>query len=178
MEILSYNQVKDIIELGRSESAITIMGMLDKMEVKHPSIYRVIYGEPSDAIASINRDMANLYIDLSCDVIWFFIKAFGEPPTIENEEKWTQSHLSLIDFELKSLSDEISMNEKIRSNLNERFANRSVEASVQIELIKHLEGEVDKYTSFKESRLSASVLTKNLLFVLVRLMGDLYHAKK
>ena len=174
MEILNSIQVKDIISQGRSASEHVITVMLDEIESKHPGVYRVIYGEPSDAIASINEDMANLYLDLSCDVIWFFIKAFGKPPSIENEEEWALNKLSLIDIELKSLTNEISMNEKIRNNLKDRFLKRSVETTVQLDLLLHLENEVTKYSSFKKARSTASQITKNFLFVLVRLMGDLY----
>ncbi|WP_299157828.1 hypothetical protein [Accumulibacter sp.] len=70
-----------------------IIAMLDEFETEHPGVYRVIYGEPSDAIASINNDMANLYLDLSCDVVWVFYHAFGKPPEMRDEEEWVLRHL-------------------------------------------------------------------------------------
>jgi len=174
MKILDQIQVEDIISQGRSAPEHVITAMLDEIEAEHPGVYRVIYGEPSDAIAVINKEMANLYLDLSCDVIWVFIKAFGKPPAINNEEEWTFRHLSLIDAELKSLTNEIPMNSKFRHNLQNRFVRRSFEAKIQLELLQYLENEVTKYASFKKARSIASHVTNNLLFVLVRLMGDLY----
>ena len=177
METLSEHQTMDIISQGRSASEHVITGMLDEVEKDHPGLYRFIYGEPSDAIAEINQDMANLYLDLSCDVLWFFIKGFGKPPIIASE-KWTQRQIALIDSELKSLTDEIPMTEKIRENLQDRFVKRSIESKIQVELMVYLNSEVAKYASFKMPRVKASQITRNFLFVLVRLMGDLYSSKE
>ncbi len=46
-----------------------------------------------------------------------------------------------------------------------------------MELLKYLENEVIKYASFKKERVFATHVTTNLLFVIVRLMGDLYSLK-
>ena len=118
MEILSKNQTMDIISQGRSASERVITTMLDEIERNHPGLYQVIYGEPSDAIADINQDMANLYFDLSCDVLWFFFKGFGNPSAVGSAE-WTQNHIALIDAELKSLTNELPMSGKIRKNLQD-----------------------------------------------------------
>lgn len=174
MRILKRREVEEIISKGRMASEYEITAMLDELEKKHPGVYRVIYGEPSDGIALINKEMADLYLDLSCDVIWFFSSAFGKLPVINNEEEWVLKHLSLIDAELKSLTNEVPMSSKFRKNLQERFVKRSFESKIQLELMQHLENEVVKYASFKKARKKAVLLTNNLLFVLVRLIGDLY----
>ena len=69
------------------------------------------------------------------------------------------------------------MNDKFRRNLQERFIKTSFGSKIQLELLKYLENDVRKYASFDEKRVHASHLTNNLLFVLVRLMGDLYKLK-
>lgn len=177
MEILSNKQTIDIISRGRSASERVITTMLDEIERNHPGLYQFVYGEPSDAIAEINQDMANLYLDLSCDIFWFFFKGFGKPSAVGSAE-WTQSHIALIDSELKSLADEIPMSDKIRKNLQDRFVKRSIDTNIQVELMHYLNDEVAKYASFKKPRIKASQVTMNFLFVLVRLMGDLYSDKE
>jgi len=174
MRILERIEVEKIISKGRMAPEKEITAMLDELEEKHPGVYRMIYGEPSDGIAIINKEMADLYLDLSCDVIWFFSNAFGKLPEIGNEEEWVTKHLSLIDAELKSLTHKIPMNAKFRRNLQERFVKRSFESKIQLELMQHLESEVVRYASFKKARNKAILLTNNLLFVLVRLLGDIY----
>lgn len=177
MKNLEQMEVRDIISQGRMAAEPIITAMLNELESEHPGIYRVIYGEPSDAIASISNDMANLYLDLSFDVVWVFYHAFGKPPEMRNEEEWVLRNLSLIDAELKSLTTEISMDEKFRARLQERFVRRSIEANVQLELLKYLENEVLKYASFKKQRTRAVKITNNLLFVLVSLMGERYNTE-
>jgi hypothetical protein len=177
MKILKENEVKAILAEGKSLSDYEISTVLDELEREQPEIYHVIYGELPDGIAQINKDMANLFLDLSFDVIWVFKKAFGKPPLLTNGEEWVANKISLLDAELKSLVHDRPMNAKIRRNLQERFVKRSFGTAVQIGLLKHLENEVISYASFKHQRVFAIHVTTNLLFVLVRLMGDLYSLK-
>ena len=174
MRNLEETEVLDLISQGRKATQHVVVAMLDALEAEHPGVYRVIYGEPRNAIASINKDMADLYVDLSCDVVWVYDRAFGKPPKIANEEDWVLRRLALIDAELKSLTKEIPMDGHFRDRLQERFVKRSIEANVQLALLKHLEEEVLKYASWKKQRTRAVHMTNNLLFVLVRLMGELY----
>lgn len=130
MRYLKRVEVEELVAKGRAASEHEITKMLDELEEKHPSVYRVIYGEPSDGIAMINNDMANLYLDLSCDVLWVFNSAFGVLPEVENEEEWVLEHLAQIDAELKSITEEIAMNSEFRKNLQERFVKRRVEVKI------------------------------------------------
>ena len=174
MRILNQGEVEDIISRGNTVPEYELTAILDELEEEHPGVYRVIYGEPSDAIATVNRDMANLYLDLAFDIVWVFKEAFGKLPAVKNEEKWVMRKLSLIDAELKSLTKEVPMNHKFRKNLQERFIKSSFKSKIQLALLQYLDNEVTKYASFDKKRATASRLTNNLLFVLVRLMGDLY----
>ncbi len=74
--------------------------------------------------------------------------------------------------------EDISMNDKLRLRLQERFVKRSLESGVQMDLLEILDTEVKKYASFKKERHAAIPLTNNLLFVIVRLMDDLYGKKR
>jgi len=151
-----------------------ISEILDDLQNKHPTIYRFIYGEPADAINSLNCDMAVLYMELSNDVVWFFLNKFGKLPEIKDHEAWTINKITLLDAELKSLSNEIPMDEKFRNNLQKRFVKRSLKSSIQIQLLQYIENQVGQYASSNQEREKAMQLAINLLFVLVRLFGDLY----
>jgi hypothetical protein len=177
MRILNQKEVEAIVSRARKAPAHEITAILDELEIKHPTVYYIIYGEPSDAIATINKDMANLYLELSFDVVMVFREAFGKIPVITNEEHWVLKKFSLIDAELKSLTNEIPMDDKFRKNLQERFVKTSFESKIQLELLRYLESEVMKYASFNKKRATASHFTNSLLFVLVRLMGELYMVK-
>jgi hypothetical protein len=159
---------------GRMASEREITSMLDEFQEEQPEIYQAIFGELSDEIFEENSDMANLFLDLCCDIIWIYRKAFGKPPQTGTGEQSVLDSLSLLDTELKSLLEDISMNEKLRLKLQERFVQRSIQAGIQMELLEVLDTEVKKYASFKKERQTAIELTHNLLFVIVRLMDDLY----
>ncbi|WP_289023750.1 hypothetical protein [Desulfobacter postgatei] len=176
MRYLEKIEVEEIVAKGRASSEQEITEMLDALEEKHPYIYQFIFGEPSDGIAMINMDMANLYLDLSCDVIWVFNTVFGRLPELKNEEDCVLGHLSKIDAELKSITEEIRMDQKFRTKLQKRFVKQSLESKIQLNLLQYLESEVVKYASFKSARKKAISITNNLLFVLVRLLGDLYYS--
>ena len=178
MRILDNDEVEAIIAKGKVAPDSKLDAILDELEEKHPGVYRVIYGEPSDAIAIINKHMADLYLELSFDVVWVFREKFGKPPEVKDEERWTLTRLSLIDAELKSITKKIPMSDKFRKSLQERFVKNCFESRIQLGLLQYLDTAVTKYASFDKKRASASHLTINLLFVLVRLMGDLYSFKK
>ena len=95
--------------------------------------------------------MANLYLDLSFDVVWVFHEQFGIPPKVNDEERWVLTKLSLIDTELKSITNEVPMSDKFRRNLEERFVKSSFESKIQLGLLQYLENEVTKYASFKKN---------------------------
>jgi len=127
-----------------------ITAILDEFQEKQPEIYQAIYGEPSDAIAEENPEMASMYLEWCFDVIWIYRSAFGKPPVVPDRKQLVLNALSLLDLELKSLCDDVQMDEAFRTNLQKRFIDRSVEAGVQIELLQYLVGEVKKYASSKE----------------------------
>lgn len=102
---------------------------------------------------------------------------FGKPSRAGKKEQPVLDSLSLLDSELKSLFEDIPMHEKLRLRLQGRSVKRSLDAGVQMELLEILDKEVKKYASFKKERHAAIPLTNNLLFVIVRLMDDLYGKK-
>lgn len=122
--------------------------------------------------------MAGLYLELCFDIVWTYRKAFGKPPRPFGGQQWVLDSLTLLDAELKSLSDDVPMDEVFRSTLQQRLIQRSIESGIQIELIQYLEREVQNYASFKKQRRGAIEITRSCLFVVVRLMDDLYSKKE
>ena len=178
MRPLSKKKINRMLAKGRTLSEQEITAILDEFQEKQPEIYQAIYGEPSDAIAEENPEMANIYLELCFDVIWIYRNAFGKPPVVPDRKQLVLNALSLLAWELKSLSDEVLMDEAFRTNLQKRFIDRFIAAGEQIELLQYLDGEVRKYASFKRERSTVIDATNNLLFMVVRLMDDMYNKKK
>jgi len=68
------------------------------------------------------------------------------------------------------------MDDMFRNELQMRFVSRFMESCAQMALLEYLD-KVRKYASFKKERVSAVQFTINFLYVLVRLLDDLYNEK-
>jgi hypothetical protein len=177
MRTLNQNELEVILAECKALPERDVTRILDEFEREQPAIYQAIFAELSDGIAEVNQDMSDLFLDLSFDVIWVFLKAFGKPHALSNGTEWVTSKMALLDAELKSLAFDEQMNKTIRNTLQERFVKRSLDTAVQMALLEYLGKQVVHYASVKRDRLPAMQLTTNLLFVLIRLMGDLYSIK-
>ena len=177
MRALSRIEVIELIQEGKQLSEKKGTAVLDHFERNQPQMYRAIFGEFSDEIAKENFDMANLFLDLCFDIIFVYKRAFGDTSAKSRDKSWFVSKLALLDAELKSLNNEETMSSKFRKRLSDRFVERSVEAGVHLEFLAYLNEQVQKYASFKPDRKKAVHITNNLLFVIVRLMDDIYSSE-
>ena len=174
MRVLSKIEVSEFVQKGKTLSAKEGTSILDQFEKDQPQMYQAIFGELSDGIAEENIDMANIFLDLCFDIIFIYKMAFGNPPSKKRGENWFNEKVALLDAELKSLNNEDPISSKFKQRLNDRFVDRSVELGVQLELLQYLNEQVKNYASFKPSRKKSIHVSNNLLFVVVRLMDDVY----
>ncbi len=178
MRVLSKNEITKIIQKGKTMSEKDAAAILDRFERDQPQFYQAIFGPLSDGIAELNLDMSCLFLDLCFDIILIYNKAFGNAPKNTKGKDWFNKKLSLLDLELQSISNDIPMSAKFKKRLSDRFVKRSIEAGVQLELFQYLDEQVKNYATFKSSRKKAIHITNNLLFVIVRLMDDIYSPEK
>lgn len=174
MRVLSKNEVAGFVQEGRKLSAKEGTAILDQFERNQPQMYQAIFGELSDGIAEENLDMANLFLDLCFDIIFIYKMAFGDAPAKSKGQSWFNEKVALLDAELKSLNNEEPISNKFKQRLSNRFVERSIVAGIQLGLLQHLDEQVRNYASFKPSRKKAIHVSNNLLFVVVRLMDDIY----
>ena len=178
MRALSKSEIVRITQEGKRLSEQEGTAILDEFEKNQPHLYQAIFGSLSDGIAEDSLDMAYLFLDLCFDIIFIYKKSFGNPSVKERDEQWLINKTRLLDAELKSLTKDIPMNTKLRNRLSDRFVERSIDAGVQMELLQYLDEQVKNYASFKRSRQKGVQITNNLLFVVVRLMDDIYASGK
>ena len=176
MRVLSRSEVDGFVNEGRKLSEQAGTSILDEFERRQPPMYQAIFGELSDGVADVNTDMADLFLDLCFDIIFVYRTAFGTTPGKRRSKKWLEEKVALLDAELKALNTEDQMSRKFRQRLSSRFVERSVASGIQLELLGHLDEQVRRYASFQPSRKEAIHVTNNLLFVVVRLMDDIYSA--
>lgn len=107
-------------------------------------------------------------------MICVFQYAFGDTPQVGNNSAWLEKQAALMDVELQSLILSNPMDDKFRESLQERFAKRSVDETVQLGLVKFLNAAIDEYASLNTSCVSAIKITQTMIFVVVRLFSNLY----
>ncbi len=174
MEPISRQDVEKIMQWGKSLSEEQCTRLLDHFENYQSQLYNAIYGELSDAIAAVNLDMANLFLDLRFDIFLIYNWVEGDIPREPEDKQWLTSKIALLDAELKSLSPESAMDTKLSVALNERFVARCKESGTPLGLLSCLNDEVHRYASFNPARVPAISLTNNLLFAVVRMMDSVY----
>jgi hypothetical protein len=172
--MISKSEITRSIREGKKLSEEEGTAVLDQFEQEQPEIYQAIFGPLSDAIGEDNLDMSYLFLDLCFDIIWVYRKAFGNPPKSVAGKEWLNAKISRLDAEMKSVDEDLTMNERFRRHLQRRFVDRSVQAEIQLELLKYLEERVHNYASSERSRQSAVRITSNFLFVVAMLMAELY----
>lgn len=126
----------------------------------------------------ISKDMSNLYLDLAFDVVWIFRDAFGRPPGMANAEAWILKELVMRPAEQKAMALEMEVDEREGVRMQGRMGKAGVHGEMQLALLKNLENQVCEYVLFQGKRAPALQPTRNLLFVLVGLIGDLYSEAK
>ncbi len=174
MQSLTQVDVDTIIQYGRGIPDNQCTQLLDLFEKNQSQLYQAIYGEFSDAIAVVNRDMANLFLDLCFDILLVYTQTVGDIPHQLHDDNWLESKMALLSAELQSLSPEAPMNPKVKSSLNDRFVERCISSGTPFALLSYLDFQVHHYASFDPARCGAISLTNNLLFTVVRLIDSIF----
>jgi hypothetical protein len=114
-------------------------------------------------------------MDLCFDVLCIFQKSFG--PMLSQKEMdsgWFEKQAVLLDTELQSIISDRNMDDKIRKKLQDRFLNRIIQDSPQMELVNLMHEAIDDYASENSIDLTATRTTQTMIFIVIRLFSNLY----
>ena len=178
MKPLLDNKLLYFVKMGKKLSEMDGTVILDNFERNQPDLYQSMFGIFADGITETDNDMANFFLELCCDIIIGYKLAFGNITDMSKNADWLNKQSVLLNAELNSIDVNEPMNSKFKDHLNNRLVDRSIESGLQLELLKYLNDQVKDYASFKPSRRQAIHETNNLLFVVVRLMDDIYNSVK
>lgn len=84
----------------------------------------------------------------------------------------------LLDAEFQSLMTDRHMDGKIRHKLQDRFLQRSMEDNPQMGLVKFMNATIDEFASESPNRVKATRTAQTMIFVVIRLFGNLYKMRK
>lgn len=154
--------------------------ILGQFQLEQTALAEIMFGMFPTFIAEQNQEMSYLFMDLCFDVLCVFQKAFGSLPSQNNMDYgWLQKQAGLLDAEFKSLVKEQQMDEQIRSKLQDRFVQRSLDETVQRGLVNFMNTAIDDFASEDASRAPAIKITQTMISIVIRLFSNLYsHANK
>ncbi len=153
----------------------SIQAIVDRFQREQTALADTVFGIFPDVIAERDKDMAFLYIDLCFNVICIFHKVFGPLPSqTRMDPDWLENQIMLLNSELLSIDKHSTIDSKIKRKLQNRFVSRTLEDTPQLALLKYLDAEVDDLSSENPCRLEAGHVAKVMLFIVVRLLSNLY----
>lgn len=154
--------------------------ILEQFQNEQTALAQTIFGIFPHAIAEENKEMSYLFMDLCFDVLCVYQNAFGSLPSQNDMDvDWLEKQAVLLDAELQSLIKDKHMDGKIRSKLQDRFVSRVIKDSPQMGLVNFMNAAIDDFASECPSRVPAIKTTQTMIFIVIRLFGNLYsHADK
>lgn len=174
MTQLREEELAVILERGRGQADEQLTALLDEAQSTVPLWYEAVYGPWSDAIADLSRPMAELFIDLACDILWVYSSWRGPLPPEEADA--TLDFLHELDLDLKVIAGRTRMHPAFEERFRQRLEARVLAREYPAPLLSYLEVEVRRFASFDRKRAVAIPLTANLLFVLVVWLHETYHS--
>lgn len=180
MRELSEQELYHALAYAKSIDEETGEKILEQFQIEQTGLAQAIFGIFPIVIAEENEEMSYLFMDLCFDVMCVFQEAFGPLPSQNDMDvDWLEKQAVLLDAELQSLIKDKHMDGKIRSKLQDRFVSRVIKDSPQMGLVNFMNAAIDDFASESPSRVPAIKTTQTMIFIVIRLFGNLYsHANK
>ncbi|MGZ8918863.1 MAG: hypothetical protein ACXW0T_11615 [Methylobacter sp.] len=180
MRELSEQELYQALAYAKSIDEENGAKILEQFQNEQTALAQTIFGIFPTVIAEENEDMSYLFMDLCFDVLCVYQKAFGPLPSQNDMDvDWLEKQAVLLDAELQSLIKDKHMDGKIRAKLQDRFVSRVIKDSPQMGLVNLMNAAIDDFASESPSRVPAIKTTQTMIFIVIRLFGNLYsHASK
>ena len=121
---LQENELAALLESGRRQTDEQLTSLLDEAQSTVALWYDAVYGPWSDAIAELSRPMAELFLDLACDILWVYSAWRGSLPREETEA--TLDFLHQLDLDLKAISGLTPMHPAFQERFRRRLEARAL----------------------------------------------------
>ncbi|MGR9115402.1 MAG: hypothetical protein ACU85E_06520 [Gammaproteobacteria bacterium] len=175
MHELTEHELYQALEYAKSIDDATGRTIIEQFQLDQPALSEAIFYVFPAVIAEENMDMSHLFMDLCFDVLCVFQHAFGPLPSQNNMDfEWLEKQVMLLDVELHSLIANRHMDEKMRSKLQDRLLQRSLDETMQMGLVNFMNAAIDDFASENTSRVPAIKITRTMIFVVIQLFCNLY----
>lgn len=175
MHELTESELYPALKYAKSINEETGRKIIERFHLDQPILAQAIFGMFPAALAEASEEMSYLFMDLCFDVLCIFQKSFGSMLSQkEMDSDWFEKQAVLLDTELQSIISDRNMDDKIRKKLQDRFLNRIIQDSPQMELVNLMHEAIDDYASENSIDLTATRTTQTMIFIVIRLFSNLY----
>ncbi|MFI3158226.1 MAG: hypothetical protein QX199_18945 [Methylococcaceae bacterium] len=172
---LSERELFEAIHYAKSIDEETGAKIIEQFQLEQTPLAQIVFGIFPAFIAKENPEMSYLFMDLCFDVLCVFQNAFGNLPSQNDmDSDWLEKQSALLDTELQALIKGQHMDEKIKSNLQDRFVKRSLEETTQVGLVNFMNLAIDDFASENPSRVPTIKTTQTMISIVIRLFSNLY----
>lgn len=177
MHQLSEQELYQALAYAKSINEESGAKIIEQFQSEQTGLAQAIFSIFPQAIAQENEDMSYLFMDLCFDVLCVFQKAFGPLPSQERMDyDWLERQAALIDTELQALIQDKFIDEKTNPKPQDAFVNPVAKDSSQNGLVDFMNNVIDDFAAEDPSRLPAIKTTRTMIFIVIRLFGNLYSA--
>lgn len=172
---LSERELFEAIHYAKGIDEETGAKIIEQFQLEQAALAQVVFGIFPAFIAKENQEMSYLFMDLCFDILCVFQHAFGHLPSQKDiDYEWLEKQSALLDTELQALIKDRQMDEKIKSNLQNRFEQRASDETTQLGLVNFMNLAIDDFAAENPSRASAIKATRTMVSIVIRLFGNLY----
>jgi hypothetical protein len=175
MRELTDQALYQALEYAKSQDENAGRAILQQFQTEQSALAQSIFGVFSALIASKDRNMANLFMDLCFDVICVFRHAFGELPDQKlMSMEWLENTAALLDAELQAFVPGNKMEAKFRDKFQKRFAERLIDSNSQAGLVKFMDEAISEYVRDSPADPEAVRTTRTMTYVVIQLFCAMY----
>lgn len=163
MRTLSKKEVFHALQYAKSLPESEGAKILSHFQQEQPQLCEMLFSGFSQAIATQDREMAHLFMDLCFDIVCVYTRTLGAMPENVASREWLCNKMEGLESELKAMQDDAPAEQ---DPFHEEYA--------QPFLLEYLDMAVQDYAADNPARQEAGVAAMNMLFVVTRLFDALY----
>jgi hypothetical protein len=173
MEDLTEHQLYQALKYAKSIDEDNGKMIMSQFETDQPILFQTIFGIFPSILADQNQDMAHLFMDLCFEIICVYQNALGDVPKFIDDPTWMERQSILLEAEFLLLRQSQSVTKTNKKKLQGHFIQDDANP-IQAGLVKYLNESIDEFASESVSRVPFIEFTQSMIFVVVKLLNNLY----
>jgi hypothetical protein len=148
--------------------------LMIKFEIDQPMLFQTVFNTFSAIIGERHQEIAHIFLDACFEIFCIYQKVFGAMPNYHTNPTFMERQALLLDKELKPMMEGRHISEQRSQKMRTEFFTAKEGEILQTGLIGFYNETIDDFLTRNECDPSTIELTKTMLFVVMRLLNNLY----